>query len=454
MLKLGATEILADYGISSSADQIPQEIIHEGKRCFINFLAVSLYASRDPSLDILLDVFKLEGGKQQSSITGVRARTTIQNAALANGYLGHLEDYDDTHFPTVIHPSSPTLPSSLAIGEHLSASGNDVLVASILGMELCCRIGMAVHPHHYDEGWHITGTCGVFGSAIAAGRIVGLSINQMVSAMGIAGTQAAGVREVFGAMTKPFHPGRSAQSGLLATLLAHRGFSSTETILEGRRGFGAVLSDKCDWNVATDQLGKRWELKMNGLKPYACGVVIHPLIDAMIAFRDNRGINPEDVRSISAKVHPLVIELVNRPNPRVGLEGKFSYQHSIAVGLIDGSAFPAQYTDDRVLDPQVANLRDKVQATIDPRMSEDSTEITIPLQNGTSYEETVLHATGAPENPLSDSMLNQKFRVLSEEVISNSQIEQLLDLLWNLEKVPNINQVMELTRPSRRSRRG
>ena len=450
---MGATEILANYGISSESDQIPQSVIHEGKRCFINFLAVSLYASRDPSLDILLDVFKLEGGKQQSSIAGVRARTTIQNAALANGYLGHLEDYDDTHFPTVIHPSSPTLPSSLSIGEHLSASGKDVLVASILGMELCCRIGMAVHPHHYNEGWHITGTCGVFGSAIAAGRILGLSADQMIAALGIAGTQASGIREVFGSMTKPFHPGRSAQSGLLATLLAQRGFTSAETILEGRRGFGEVLSDKCDWNVATNALGERWELQMNGLKPYACGVVIHPLIDAMIAFRNNQGIDYRDVHSISAKVHPLVIELVNRPNPRVGLEGKFSYQHSMAVGLIDGSAFPAQYTDSRVLDPDVANLRDKIDATIDPRMGEDSTEITITLQNGTSHEETVLHATGAPENPLSDSMLNEKFRVLSEGILPNTQIEHLLDLLWNMDQVPDISEIMELTRPIRRSKR-
>ena len=450
---MGATEILANYGISSESDQIPQSVIHEGKRCFINFLAVSLYASRDPSLDILLDVFKLEGGKHQSSIAGVRARTTIQNAALANGYLGHLEDYDDTHFPTVIHPSSPTLPSSLSIGEHLSASGKDVLVASILGMELCCRIGMAVHPHHYNEGWHITGTCGVFGSAIAAGRILGLSADQMIAALGIAGTQASGIREVFGSMTKPFHPGRSAQSGLLATLLAQRGFTSAETILEGRRGFGAVLSDKCDWDVATNALGERWELQMNGLKPYACGVVIHPLIDAMIAFRNNQDIDYRDVRSISAKVHPLVIELVNRPNPRVGLEGKFSYQHSMAVGLIDGSAFPDQYTNSRVLDPDVANLRDKIDATIDPRMGEDSTEISITLQNGTSHEETVLHATGAPENPLSDSMLNEKFRVLSEGILPNTQTEHLLDLLWNMDQVPDIGEIMELTRPIRRSKR-
>ena len=192
---------------------------------------------------------------------------------------------------------------------------------------------------------------------------------------------------------------------------------------------------------------------MNGLKPYACGVVIHPLIDAMIAFRNNQGIDYRDVHSISAKVHPLVIELVNRPNPRVGLEGKFSYQHSMAVGLIDGYAFPAQYTDSRVLDPDVANLRDKIDATIDPRMGEDSTEISITLQNGTSHEETVLHATGAPENPLSDSMLNEKFRVLSEGILPNTQIEHLLDLLWNMDQVPDISEIMELTRPIRRSKR-
>lgn len=162
-----ATKELAGFIAEAPSQHIPDSIHHEGKRCFINYLAVALYAARDPSLDILLDVFREEGGKRNASVVGVGTRTTLQNAALANGYLGHLEDYDDTHFPTVIHPSSPTLPAALAVGEQRGASGREVLVAAVLGIEACCRIGLAFHPAHYDAGWHITGTCGVFGSVAA-----------------------------------------------------------------------------------------------------------------------------------------------------------------------------------------------------------------------------------------------------------------------------------------------
>ena len=413
---MGATETLARYGATATAADIPQEILHEGKRCFINFLAVALYASRDPSLDILLKVFQREGGGRHASIAGVGPRTTLQNAALANGYLGHLEDYDDTHFPTVIHPSSPTLPAALAMGEQMAASGMDALVASIVGMEVCCRIGMAVHPYHYDAGWHITGTCGVFGS-----------------------------------MTKPFHPGRSAQSGVLAALLAQGGFSSSPTILEGRRGFGAVLSTESHWDRATDGLGEHWELQKNGLKPYACGVVIHPLIDAMIELRAKPGVSAETVASISARVHPLVLELVDRPNPQLGLEGKFSYQHSMAVGLIDGAAFPAQYTDDRVHDPAVAALRDRIDATIDAGMAEDAAEVTLTLRDGISYRVIIANATGAPENPLTDAQLEEKFRVLTGDALPKARVERLLNLLWNLDQATHIGEVLALARPRGRS---
>ncbi len=447
---MGATGELARWVVETSSEQVPDSIIHEGKRCLINFLSVALYSSRDPSLDILLDVFKIEGGGRHASVLGTGVRTSLQNAALANGYLGHLEDYDDTHFPTVIHPSSPTLPAALALGEQLKSSGKDVLTAAVLGMEACCRIGMAVHPYHYDEGWHITGTCGVFGSVIAAGKLAGLDTLQMTQGLGIAGTQAAGVREVFGTMTKPFHPGRSAQSGVLAALLAHRGFTSTATILEGRRGFAAVMSEDSHLDRVTEGLGEHWELNMNGLKPYACGVVNHPLIDAMIALRDKPGVVPGAVESVKARVHPLVLELVDRPNPQVGLEGKFSYQHSMAVGLVDGAAFPAQYTDARVKDPVVVGVRDRIEASIDQAFGEDSAEVTLTLQDGRSYTERVEHATGAPKNPLSDRQLDEKFRALVGDVLPKSRVERLLSTLWDLDQVVDVGEVVEQMRVSRR----
>ncbi len=448
---MGTTGDLARYVVDSTPESIPDALIHEGKRCLINFLAVAIYASRDPSLDILLDVFDAEGGSPLASVVGTGVRTTLQNAALANGYLGHLEDYDDTHFPTVIHPSSPVLPAALALGEHLHANGREVLAASVLGMEACCRIGMSVHPYHYDEGWHITGTTGVFGSIIAAAKLSGLDLDQVTHGLGIAGTQAAGVREVFGSMTKPFHPGRSAQSGVLASLLAQRGFTSTTEILEGRRGFAAVMSEESHLERVNDGLGESWELMMNGLKPYACGVVNHPLIDAMVALKNQVGIDPEGVQSVTARVHPLVLELVDRPNPRVGLEGKFSYQHSMAVGLVDGAAFPAQYSDARVADPVIAGLRDKIQATIDESMAEDAAEVTITLRSGQEHTQRIEHATGAPENPMTDAQLNEKFQALVGDVFPSDQVEGMLSALWNLDQADDVAGVISLTRLSVRT---
>ena len=442
---MGATETLARFILNTPAEAIPAPILHEGKRCIINYMAVALYASADPSMAILTGLFEEEGGVEIASLIGAGTRTNLQNAALANGYLAHLEDYDDTHFPTVIHPSAPTIPAAFAVAEREGATGLDVLAATVLGIEACCRVGLSVYPNHYDAGWHITGTCGVFGAAGAAGRLLGLDESQMTQALGIAGTQAAGVREVFGSMSKPFHAGRSAQSGVLAGLLARRGFTSTHEILEGRRGFAAVLSTASDMTQITDALGERWELPNNGLKPYSCGVVSHPLIDAMIALRNTHGVAADDVESVSARVHPLVLELMDRPNPRVGLEGKFSHQHSMAVGLIDGGAFPAQYTDERVLDSAVAALRDKIRATVDTSVAEDAAEVTVTLRDGRSITESVEHATGAPENPMSDTHLESKFRSLARRVLSQSQADELLTALWALDTADDVTGVMALT---------
>ena len=442
---MGATETLARFILNTPAEAIPAPILHEGKRCIINYMAVALYASADPSMAILTGLFEEEGGVEIASLIGAGTRTNLQNAALANGYLAHLEDYDDTHFPTVIHPSAPTIPAAFAVAEREGATGLDVLAATVIGIEACCRVGLSVYPNHYDAGWHITGTCGVFGAAGAAGRLLGLDELQMTQALGIAGTQAAGVREVFGSMSKPFHAGRSAQSGVLAGLLARRGFTSTREILEGRRGFAAVLSTASDMTQITDALGERWELPNNGLKPYSCGVVSHPLIDAMIALRNTHGVAADDVESVSARVHPLVLELMDRPNPRVGLEGKFSHQHSMAVGLIDGGAFPAQYTDERVLDPAVAALRDKIRATVDTSVAEDAAEVTVTLRDGRSITESVEHATGAPENPMSDTHLENKFRTLARRVLSQSQADELLAALWALDTADDVTGVMALT---------
>ena len=189
---------------------------------------------------------------------------------------------------------------------------------------------------------------------------------------------------------------------------------------------------------------------MNALKPYACGVVNHPLIDAMIALRGEEGVAPENVENIAARVHPLVLELVNRQHPKIGLEGKFSFQHSMAVGLVDGAATPEQYTDRRVADPVIVSLRDRISATVDNAMAEDATEVTLTLRNGKSYTQAIAHATGAPQNPMTDDQLNAKFQTLARDGLSKRRVSGLLESLWRLEDAPDIRPVLALTRMRRR----
>lgn len=430
---MGATQDLAQFVVDTGYADLPAEVVHATKRCIVNILAVALHAAGDPSLAILLGVGEEEGGAARATVWGTSTRTTLQQAALANGYLAHLDDFDDTHLPTVIHPSAPTVPAAMAIAEAYPRSGREVLAAIALGIEICCRIGLAVHPWHYDAGWHITGTAGVFGAAVAAGRLLELDVTSLVACLGIAGTQAAGVREVFGTMSKALHAGRAAQSGLLAALLARRGFTSTPAILEGRRGFGAVLSGRHDFARATAGLGRTWELLNTGLKPYPCGVVCHPLIDACLLLRRQDGVRSEAISNIEARVHPLVLELVDRPEIRSGLDAKFSVQHCMAVALVDGEANPAQFSDARAQDPELARLRRRVTLVRDEGMPEDGALVRLTLHGGRTVEHRVAHATGSPENPMTDEHLNLKFRRLAGRVMAEPQLERLLSELWRLE---------------------
>ena len=435
---MGVTRELAQFAVETTYGDLPPEVVHAAKRCIVNAVAVALHAASDPSLDILLGTFEAEGGHPRAAVWGTRRRVTLQQAALANGYLAHLDDFDDTHFPTVIHPSAPTLPAAAAVAEDQQRTGRDVLAAVGLGIEICCRVGLAVHPWHYDAGWHITGTAGVFGAAVAAGKLLGLDVTQLVACLGIAGTQAAGVREVFGTMTKALHAGRAAQSGLLAALLAARGFTSAPEILDGRRGFGAVLSTQRDFARATDALGSRWEIFNNGLKPYACGVVCHPLIDAARMLRTQDGVHPDIVEAIEAQVHPLVLELVNRPEIQTGLDGKFSVQHCLAVGLVDGAAGPAQFTDARARDPLLAALRRKVTLARDDQLAEEEAVVRLVLADGRTVAYHVRHATGSPHHPMTDDQLSEKFRTLAGRTLPTPTAEALLQSLWRLEALDRL----------------
>jgi len=435
---MGATRDIAEFAVKTRFEDLPAEVVHEAKRDIINVLAVSLYSARDPSLQYLLSMFNEEGSRPRATVWGANTRTGLANAALANGYTAHLEDYDDTHFPTVVHPTAPTLPAAFAIAEDCGASGRDLITAVALGVETVCRVSLSVHPWHYDLGWHITGTMGVFGGALAAAKMLGLDVDGTVGALGAAGTQAAGVREAFGTMTKPMHAGRAAQAGVVSALLAQKGFTSASTILEGRRGVMEVMSTKHDLSRLTDGLGERWEIFNNGLKPYSCGVVSHAAIDAAIALGSGPGFDPAQVASIEADVNHLVPELMGRMEPDVGLAGKFSCAHCISAGLVDGAAYPAQFTDAKVADPLLAGLRRKVRFNVVEGMDEDEVALHLTMLDGRVITQRIEHATGSPQNPMSDQRLEEKFMTLAPATLGEAEAKSLLARLWHLDEEPNV----------------
>ena len=444
---MGALEAkMARFVTEFPSEDIPPAIIGEAKRCIVNYCGVALHACNDPSSEIFVELFAEEGSKPTATILGKRLRTSARNAALANGYLGHFDDFDDTHMPSHIHPTSPILPAVLALAESLPIQGSELLAAFVIGVEVACRLGKAIAAHAREgaEHWHPTTTYGVLGAAAAAGRLLGLDDSQMIFAFGIAATQAAGLRVSSGSMCKPLHAGMSAQNGLLAALLAQRGFTASDRMFESHRGIIGVMTTEHDHSLIATGLGEEWELSAVGLKPYSCGIVTHGLIDTMLELREKEGVTPQSVERIHGTVRTLAASLTERRHPQIGLQGKFSYYHVMAAGLVDGQVLPAQFTDERVRDPALAAVRDRIDLAADPSLAADAATATAQLSDGRSYTLNIQHQTGSPDNPMTDRQVSDKFKGLARGVLPPEQIERALAALWNIDKLPNVGEMMPL----------
>jgi 2-methylcitrate dehydratase PrpD len=442
------TKTLAQFVVDSRYDAIPEKVRHEAKRSVLNWLGCAIGASRHEGIDIALAALAGFSGPAQASLLGRGERLDIMHAALLNGISSHMFDFDDTHLKTVIHPSGPVASAVLALAEYKPMSGADFLHAFILGVEVECRIGNAVYPSHYDIGWHITGTAGVFGAAAAVGRALKLNAQQMTWALGIAATQSSGLREMFGTMCKPFHPGRAAQNGMTAAFLASKNFTSSERGIEAPRGFANVLATARNYDEITGKLGQSWEVALNTYKPFACGIVIHPIIDGCVQLRNEHKLKAGDIEGIALKVHPLVLELTGKKTPQVGLEGKFSVYHSAAVAIIHGEGGEDVYSDACVRDPEVTTLRDKVSAEVDKSVHEDAAHIAIRLKDGRVLTKHVEHAIGSLARPMSDADLEAKFRKFAKGILTPAEGDALLKLCWSLDKLKDAGEIARASVPA------
>jgi 2-methylcitrate dehydratase PrpD len=412
---------------------LPAAARHQARRGVLDWIGCALAGSGHKTIGTLIEVLQEVSGRPQATVLGRKLRLGLRDAPLANGQMGHVLDFDDTHMGgVVLHASSPVLAALFALAERNPVSGADFMLAYAVGFEAGVRTGWSA-PGHHQGGWHLTGTLGTIAAGVAGGKLLKLDPQRLTYAMGIAATQAAGMQQNRGTMCKSFHAGKSAANGVLAALLAERGFDSTQEIIEGKKGFSRIYSDV----AAPEQLNARrdqgWLIETNGHKPYACGVVLHPLIDAVIAIRNRDRIDPATVSQISLRVHPFVLSITDVVDPATGLQSKFSTLHSAAVALVDGAAGIAQYSDERARDPLVAALRGKVKAVADETLGKDEAYAAIVAGN-TRHEVHIPHAGGTAENPMSDTAIEAKFLANATPVIGPERAERARDLVWALDK--------------------
>ena len=437
------TQRLAQFVASHPSRGWSDAVDHEAHRTFINWVGCAVGAAHHETAQAALGAVLALQPAAQASLLGRRERVDMASAALVNGISSHTFDFDDTHLKTIIHPAGPVASALLALAEHTGASGRALIDALVLGIDVSCRVGNAMYPDHYDRGWHITGSTGTLGAAAACARLLKLDVQKTAMALGIAASQPVGMREQFGTMTKPFHPGGAARAGLMAALMAQHGYTASPRALEAPRGMMQTISTKNDWSEITSELGQRFEISFNTYKPFACGIVIHPSIDACAQLRE-QGVGPEQVERIELKVHSLVLELTGKKEPADGLQAKFSVYHGCAAGLTFGRAAEEEFADDIVNRADMVALRRKVVATVDDAIDEASADVTAVLTDGRRVHVFVEHAIGSLARPMTDAQLEAKFRGMADALLGAQACSALIAACWGVGDAADVRTLVRL----------
>ena len=439
------TERLSHFVVGTLWDDLKPEVTHQAKRSLMNFFAAALTGCRDRTIEIALQTLADFSGGKQATVVGRSERVDALSAAFLNAASANVLDFCDTHVPTAIHPTAPVVPALLALAELTRVSGRDLLLALVLGHEVECRIGTAMSPSHYQRGWHITSTCGVFGAAVGAGKLLGLSAQQMIFALGAAATQSGGLCECLGTPAKSVSVGNAARNGLLSALLAAKNFDGPAEPLTGAQGYYHALNEMPDLSSLTQNLGETWEILGTAYKPYPCGFVIHPVLDCVL---DWRSANPAAVvGKVIVAGNPLLAARADRPDISTGREAQVSTQHAVAAALVTGKAGVDEFTDACVNDPKVLALRGKVTVLRDEAFPTTSAAVEITTADGKVHKVAQAAARGSADNPMSDRDLEDKLRTAAANAIAGRDIEPLIGAVWQLDAREDISGLALLSTP-------
>jgi 2-methylcitrate dehydratase PrpD len=439
----GVTEKLAQFVVGTRWEDLPKEVAHQAKRSLVNFFAVALTGCRTETFEIALALLTAFSGGKQATLIGRRERIDALSAAFLNAAGANVLDFCDTHVPTAIHPTAPLAPALLALAELQRVSGRDLLLALVLGDEVECRIGLAMSPAHYNKGWHITSTCGVFAAATGVGKLLALSPVQMVWALGTAATQSGGLCECLGTPAKSVSVGNAARNGLWSALLAAKNFTGPAEPLNGAQGYYNALGAAPKLSCLTDGLGESWEIMKTSYKPYPCGFVVHPVLDCVL---DWRRTNPgAEVTKIKVAGNPLLGIRTDRPKISTSAQSQVSVQHAVAAALITGKAGVEQFADSCVNDPKVQALRGKVEVLRDEKFATVAAAVEIATADGKVHKLSTAAARGSDDNPMSDKDLEEKLRTAVAGWNPRHDIAPLIDAIWALDRSEDTSKLAALT---------
>jgi 2-methylcitrate dehydratase PrpD len=440
------TSILARFAVETRWEEVPAAARLEAKRALLNFFAVALAGCRAPPVEIARQSLQQFSGHGQATVIGRRERTDALSAAFLNAAAANVLDFCDTHVATAIHPTASVAAALFALSELRRVRGVELLLAFVLGVEIECRIGRAISPGHYAKGWHITATCGVFGAATAAGKLMGLDERRTIWALGSAATQACGLCECLGWPAKSVAVGNSARNGLWSAQLAQCGLEGPPEPIAGVQGFLSAMAEAPNWPALIEGLGETWEIEANSIKPYPCGFVIHPVLDCVLDWRQDHP--RESIERVIVRGHPLLSARTDRPNVTTGSESQVSVQHAVAAALVTGMAGLEQFSDRCVGDPEVLALRGKVEVIRDPAIATVGAAVELWTSDGAKHCLSTPAARGSPSNPMTDKDIEEKLRTLAAGWRAGYDAEPLIEAIWALEKNADVASLLALTVPA------
>ena len=423
-------------------DGLTDELSREGRRALANYFGVALAGSRDPAIITIRETLAAYSGPAKCRTIGRPERFDLPTAAFINCAAANVYDFDDTHFPTIIHPTAPVAAALFALAETRSISGAALLEALVIGIEVECRIGLAMSPFHYEHGWHITSTCGVFGAAAATARILGFGADKAIAALANASATASGLVHTLGTSSKSIGVGSCARNGVLASILAARGIAGSSDPLGGRRGFLEVFGERDRSSEIMVDLGQTWQIQRVAYKPYPCGVVLNPVIDACLRIRETPKFKPSQVSNIMVYGHPLLRQRTDRPGVTTGRQSQVSAQHAVAVTLIRGRPGIGEFSDEAVAAPDIRGLADRVSVEDDVSLREDATRVELTMADGSVLSQEVRHATGSLANPLSDEAIAQKLKTCADGALSADGAGRLINAIGALSTCDDASELM------------